>query len=203
MRRLIILGIVPVTALVIAGALFVALSERAYVSSNSLPADEPVTEKRDPGTTKTDLTFGDDDVNMATEVRIQEAGENLHKVRFVFSHSRNTHLESLNLEFDFGTHNPPISFQQPEGWPWEPVHFQRAADQTGNRTEFDVPDMGFQGTGSVTVAFLLGPYTAEDQEIEQFSVDIGATLSRDGTIQLTDYRADTRVDLPMPGAGES
>jgi hypothetical protein len=130
---------------------------------------------------------------------VRETDDNLHEVRWIISHGEDTRLESVQLGFEFGDRNPQVSFQEPGGSPWEPVTFQRVSDSMGERTVFEVPDMGFQGSGTVVLEFLLGPHYDEAQEPADFRVAFDATLSREGTIQLTDYRADTLTELRMPG----
>lgn len=93
-------------------------------------------------------------------------------------HADGTHLESL--EYTFRTRNADrplrLYLERPGGYPWEPIRFSRGED--GDSTVLEVPDVGFQGRGSVGLDLLV---EADDREFD-LRIDVDATLTVGGLL---------------------
>lgn len=205
-RAGIITGIIVI--LCIAGTgMFVARSDDVYLMTEQLPRQDALDEEIRENRSSILLQFGDGerDVSLASDVNIRERSDNMYDVRILTSHTNgaDTHLDSLRVRLDLGTQPmPEVALRTPGGHPWEPIQFQRTAD--GQAVMVDVPDLGFQGTGSVALEFLVGPYPSGERP-ESIWLDFDARLHENRLLKLTDYQADALVEAPMPGdesAGE-
>lgn len=104
-------------------------------------------------------------------------------------------LESLRYVFrPRGVDHPPEFYlQRPGGYPWEPIEFARGDDP--HETILEVPDLGFQGRGSVAFELIAAVY--EDEPFE-LAVDVAAALDADG-ITDRDYRIEGTLERTIPG----
>ncbi|WIV66498.1 hypothetical protein [Natrialbaceae archaeon AArc-T1-2] len=106
-------------------------------------------------------------------------------------------LESLRYVFrPRGVDHPPEFYlQRPGGYPWEPIEFARGEDH--EETILEVPDLGFQGRGSVAFELVAAVYDEEPFELE---IDVAATLGADG-LTGRDYRIEGTLERTIPGRG--
>lgn len=193
-----------VTIMIIAGASgFVTLSDEIFPLSEQLPRQDSLDEEIRGNRSSILLQFGaeEGDVALASDVSIRERGDNMYDARIRTSHTdgADTHLDSLRVQLDPGNQPmPEVALRTPGGHPWEPINFQRTPD--GQAVMVDIPDLGFQGTGTVSLEFLIGPYPSGERP-ESIWLDFDARLHENRLLKLTDYQADALVEVPMP-AGE-
>lgn len=200
-RAGVITGIIVILCIGGAG-MFVALSDDVYPMSEQLAREDSLDEEIRNNRSSILLQFGDEeqDVTLASEVDIRERSDDMYDVRILTSHSdgADTHLDSLRVRLFPGEQTmPEVALRTPGGHPWEPIHFQQTSD--GQAVLVDVPDLGFQGTGTVPIEFLVGPYPSGEVP-DQMTIDFNARLHENRLLQLTDYEADALVEVPMPDA---
>lgn len=105
-------------------------------------------------------------------------------------HSQDTELDSLLLKFT-GTHFIDAFIEAPGGSPWKGFHFENTPDAKG--TYFQIGDLGFQGTGTVTLRFLLTDY----YDATSFHFEAQFTMHKYAILQLTKQEAQTQSDIPI------
>lgn len=194
-----------VVALVIGAAGFIGLSERVYPFTESLQRVDSLEEEIRGNSSSVLLQFHNEDesVTLAADVRIYQLDNNMYGLSVRSSHTEgvDTKLDSLDLTLNVARRSlPEVALRTPGGHPWEPIHLQQTTD--GQGVTLEVPDLGFQGTGTVSLDFLVGPYQPDDIP-ESIWVDFNAGLHREERIQLTSYEADSLVEVPMPAGEES
>lgn len=116
-------------------------------------------------------------------------------VRTNLWHGEDYTTEGLEYEFrPLDSEYPPeLYLKRPDGYPWEPIEFSRTEDADG--TVVSIPDLGFQGRGSVALAFLVVVY---DDEPFDLQVDVEATLENDGLLGR-DVRIEGSMTRTIPG----
>lgn len=105
-------------------------------------------------------------------------------------HSQDTELDSLFLEFT-GTYFVDAFLEAPGGHPWSHMQFETTPD--GKGTFFQVADLGFQGTGTVTLRFLLEAFN----EANSFHFEAKFSMHRPAFIQLTRQEALAYTEIPI------
>jgi hypothetical protein len=81
--------------------------------------------------------------------------------------------------------------EMPEGYPWSPIKFHQ--DHDGQSIIFEVDDLGFQGSGTVTVNFLIRPWQGQTS----FQVEIQYAMHTPAFIQLTHQVVSTQIEIPI------
>ena len=69
-------------------------------------------------------------------------------------------VESLKITISPNV-SADIYLKTPDGYPWNPIKLQRSKDDPASVT-LEVPDMGFQGEGTVTLDFIVVPHKKSD-----------------------------------------
>jgi hypothetical protein len=189
-RRVKVVLIVSLALVLTALLAIVALSSlEIFVFTENLPIEgfRPIgqnangTDVYQNGVRTSDIYIGADPVNPQT---------GLIFVRFSVWHLGNTELDSLYLRFSAA--NPmQIYLEMPGGYPWSPIVFHQ--DRDGKGIIFRVDDLGFQGSGTVTLDFLLRPW----QDQTSFLVEIQYMLHTPALIQLTHQAVATQVEIPI------
>ena len=129
----------------------------------------------------TDIYVGADPVNPQT---------GLVSMRFSIWHIGKTELDSLYLRFS--SENPMQAYlEMPGGYPWSPISFHQGTD--GKSVIFKVDDLGFQGSGTVTLDFLLRP--GHDQT--GFQVEVHYTLHTPAFMQLAQQAVSAQIEIPV------
>lgn len=187
-------------ALIIAATGLIAVSDRVLPFTETLQREHPVGEERRPGSSSVSLQFANEDesVTLASEVRVYELQNNSYAVSVRTSHTEgvDTHLDSIRLKLNVaGESVPEVALRAPSGHPWEPIHFGQSDD--GQGVTLDVPDLGFQGTGTVVLDFIVGPYHEGDVP-KSIWLDYNARLHKEARVNLTSQEADALVEIPMP-----
>ena len=114
----------------------------------------------------------------------------LISMRFSIWHIEKTELDSLYLRFSSA--NPMQAYlEMPGGYPWSPISFHQGTD--GKSVIFKVDDLGFQGSGTVTLDFLLRP----GQDQTGFQVEVHYTLHAPAFIQLTQQAISAQIEIPV------
>lgn len=104
-------------------------------------------------------------------------------------HSEETELDSLSLKFS-GTEYIQAYLEVPGG-SWPSIHFQQTSD--GKGAIFKVDDLGFQGTGTVTLQFRLMPFS----EQQSFHFETKFSMHKKAFMQLTRQEVWTSTEIPI------
>lgn len=133
------------------------------------------------GVRTSDIYVGTDPVNPQT---------GLVSMRFSIWHLDATQLDSLHLGFSAANFMQTY-LEMPEGYPWSPIKFHQ--DHDGQSIIFEVDDLGFQGSGTVTVNFLIRPWQGQTS----FQVEIQYAMHTPAFIQLTHQVVSTQIEIPI------
>ena len=105
-------------------------------------------------------------------------------------HLENTELDSLQLRFS--AVNPmQMYLQMLGGYPWPSIDFHQGSD--GKTIIFGVDDLGVQGSGTVTIEFLIRPW----QNQISFQLEVEYTLHVPALLQLTHQAVSTQIEIPI------
>jgi hypothetical protein len=140
------------------------------------------------------VDFMDNDEMLATATveSLAELEEGVYFVRANVAHGPGTQLRSARLAFDLGEPLPRFAMEPPSGYPWEPIKFHRGPD--GSLAIVDIPDLGFQGRGSLTLEFLLGPV---DDPPQTFDVELMIVIERDFPHALTRHSGQAQLTVAV------
>ena len=108
---------------------------------------------------------------------------------------QNTQLDSLRLQFNSFESGNTILMSLPEGGPWNPMIFHQTED--GRGVILDNPNLGFMGTGSITLDFYVRPWQATTNPL---SFDVAFSMHKTGVFKLTKYEGETHFDIKLPKA---
>jgi hypothetical protein len=157
-------------------------SELSTVDRVGAPATQPAV----------DFMDGDNMMATATVESLTELEDGVWLVRANIAHGPGTQLRSARLAFDLGEPFPRFAMEPPGGYPWEPIEFHRGPD--GSQAIIDFPDLGFQGRGSLTLEFLLGPTADPPETIE---VELTITIERDFALALTRHSGQAQLTVAV------
>jgi len=113
-------------------------------------------------------------------------------IPIIFSiwHLENTELDSLHLRFS-ATNPMQIYLSMPEGNPWPPIDFHHDLD--GKSIIFGVKDLGFMGSGTIMLDFMIRPWQSQTS----FRLEIEYTLHFPALLQLTHQAVSTQIEIPI------
>ncbi len=106
-------------------------------------------------------------------------------------HSEDTEVDYLFLKFS-GTQQIEVYLEAPAGHPWPLTSFHRSTD--GKGAEFEVTDLGIQGSGTITLQFILKPFSNQ----QSFYFEAKFSMHKEALIQLTRKQASVYAEIPMP-----
>lgn len=106
-------------------------------------------------------------------------------------HSRETEIDSLFLEFSVETGFIEVYLEVPEG-SWPPIHFHQSSD--GKGAIFEADDLGIQGSGTVTLRFLLKPFS----EQQSFDFEVKFSMHKKAFLQLTRQKVWAHTEIQIP-----
>ncbi len=106
-------------------------------------------------------------------------------------HAKDTELDSLSLKFSGETGFIEAYLEVPES-SWPPVHFHHSLDGKGSTLE--IHDLGLQGSGTVTLSFLLKAF----REQHSFNFEVKFSMHEKALIQLTRQEAWAYTTIPIP-----
>lgn len=133
------------------------------------------------GVRTSDIYIGTDPVNPQT---------GLISMTFSIWHLETTELDSLHLRFSSANFMQAY-LEMPGGYPWSPISFHQ--DNDGKSIIFGVDDLGFQGSGTLTLDFLLRPWQSQTS----FQIEIQYTMHTPALIQLTHQAVSTQIEIPI------
>jgi hypothetical protein len=99
-------------------------------------------------------------------------------------------LDSLHLRFS-SANFMQMYLEMPGGYPWSPINFHQDID--GKSVIFGVDDLGFQGSGTVTIDFLMRPWQSQTN----LQLEIQYAMHTPALIQLTHQAISTQVEIPI------
>lgn len=124
--------------------------------------DEPE-ERREDDETHLVYTDGDDEVATVSYMRRQRVGNPPPYGLWVHvGHDESTTVDALRVELDAPSSQRPkprVYLEAPGGHPYPRMHYHTTAE-TG-AVVVDVPDTGDQGSGSMSLEFLVSPLSGE------------------------------------------
>ena len=106
-------------------------------------------------------------------------------------HSEETELDSMFLKFFAGTGFIEAYLEVPGG-SWPPIYFHQSRDGKGAVLEVD--DLGIQGSGTVTLNFLLKAFP----EQSSFNFEAKFSMHKKAFMQLTRQEAYAYTEIPFP-----
>ena len=106
-------------------------------------------------------------------------------------HAEETELDSLYVELS-SEGIMQYYLKMPEGRPWPIMQFQQTSDAKGTFVRID--DLGTQGSGTVTLEFVLKPF----QNQHSFNFAVRFTMHTEALIQLTQQEVQANIDVPLP-----
>lgn len=124
-------------------------------------------------------------------------------LRVSIPHLEGTQLDSLSIEFESFLQVeifPPfeVALAAPKGYPWPAIEFHRSED--GRAVAFSVPDLGFQGKGTVNLEFYVTPAIPEPLEL---NVKFVITMHEEGIVTLRSMKAEAVTTLTLGGEDTS
>jgi len=158
---------------------FVFTQNLSIEGFRSIGPDAIATDVYQNGVRTSDIYIGTDPVNPQT---------GLISLRFSIWHEGE--LDSLHLRFSSGNFMQAY-LEMPGGYPWSLVSFHQDTD--GKSVIFGVDDLGFQGSGTVTLDFLMRPWQGQTN----FELEIQYTMHTPAFIQLTNQAISTQVEIPI------
>ena len=111
-------------------------------------------------------------------------------VLFSIWHAEGTKLDSLTLVFS-SNDIFFLALQTPEGLPWPSMNFHKRSD--GKGVVLDIPDMGFQGEGTVTLKFFL-QLTSDHLDL---NIHVKFSLHKVPPFSFTRYTVDASLNVAV------
>jgi len=106
-------------------------------------------------------------------------------------HSEETELDSMFLKFFAGAGFIEAYLEVPGG-SWPPIYFHQSRD--GKGTVLEVDDLGIQGSGTVTLNFLLKAFP----EQPSFNFEAKFSMHKEAFMQLTRQEAYAYTEILFP-----
>lgn len=88
-----------------------------------------------------------------------------------------------------------IALEAPRGYPWPPIEYHFTQDARG--VLLNIPNLGVQGTGSVTLEFLLGVDSSRPPQ-DSVRTDIAFSMHKEDLLKLTRQEAETVIEVGLP-----
>jgi len=115
------------------------------------------------------------------------------RVLFSIWHAEGTKLDSLTLVFS-SNDMFLLSLIAPEGRPWPKTDFHKTND--GKGVILDIPDLKFQGEGTVTLEFFLQLIS----DRIDLNIDVKFSLHKEPPFSFTRYTADASLNVAVERA---
>jgi hypothetical protein len=202
-NRLAIFVVAALVAVFVAAIAVVALSGDRALRTEDLSATDPQIDELAGPTTEHVVRFhGLDDSVMATaNIESRQLNDSLFHLRVSIQQEPATRLGSLRLTFEHlspGPVTPPpmVALAPPPGFPWPAIEFH--TNRNAEAVVLNVPDLGEQGQGTVTLDFYLGPALNQPELPETLLVSLDFTLRGDQLLTLTQRRGQAEVDVRFP-----
>jgi len=107
-------------------------------------------------------------------------------------HLEGTELDSLMLKISGQDFVIPVFLEAPGSSSWPEFHFHLSED--GRGVALDIEDLGLQGSGTVTLNFLLSPSSAQSS----FQLEVSLSMHWEGILPLTRQEAWVIDTFPIP-----
>lgn len=107
-------------------------------------------------------------------------------------HLEGTELDSLMLKISGQNFAIPVFLEAPSSFSWPKFHFHSSED--GRGVVLDIEDLVLQGSGTVTLNFLLSPSSAQSS----FQLEVSLSMHREGSLPLTIQEAWVFDTFPIP-----
>jgi hypothetical protein len=104
-------------------------------------------------------------------------------------HQESTELKSLELTFS-SQEFLSVALNVPGGFPWPNLEFHRTSNSKG--VLFHVADLGFQGTGTVTLDFI---EMQSSQKTLGFNLNAHLTMQKDAPFTFSKEVAESQVNV--------
>lgn len=193
-RKLKIVLIFSLTIAVLVPIILIYTSEtERFVFSKSLHVEEFVV---DGDARYADVT--DSGVRIAgIYIRVEQPPLNSLYIPILVSiwHAEDTELDSLTLRFSMSPNIITLYLEAPQS-AWPETQFRQTDDAKG--IIYSVEDLGFYGTGSVTLHFIMIQFSMSMnlQNSLQFTVEF--SMHKKTFLQLTSLKAYTTTYIPIP-----
>jgi len=122
--------------------------------------------------------------------------ENLCTISLDIWHEEGTVVDEISLEFDPLQPYDALALQTPGGYPWPLAQFQH----TPSGVIYSIPDLGFQGTGTMRFEFLLGSdaLLSVDSAADQVCLHIDFSMHKGGTWNRTIQHGEGTICFLIP-----
>jgi hypothetical protein len=144
-----------------------------------------------------DFLSGTDGSRVANAYVVVGSWENVCSVQVSIWHEEGTTVDEISLTFD-PILRDALALQTPGGYPWPLAEFQ--ATQDGRGVIYNIPDAGFQGTGTMNFEFyirkdiLASAATVEDQ----VCLHVDFAMHKDGILRETKQHAEGDICFEIP-----
>ena len=198
-------------ATVAAGILLIAVLVFVFVSETVLPFTDHLRQDALAGDGEHTVRFfqdEDEDKVASVYVRHGQAEGDLYRMMVEVWHRNETILDSLSLEFKTVRPASALMLETPEGYPWPPFEYRSALGPgrtagTGG-VIVNIPDLEFQGRGTVTLVFHLRTDVLTPAPPEKLRLDVAFSMHREGLPRLTRQEGEATILIELaqkPTAG--
>ncbi len=195
-------------AAVVVGVLSVVVLAYVSVDEDILPLTDHLSQDASTGDGDYTVRFFENEQTgkvASVYVRHGEVDDGLYRLMIEVWHQEKTILDSLSLEFNTLRPAKALWMETPSGYPWPPLEYRSSLgpgqdDVTGG-VIVHIPDLGFQGKGTVRLVFYLRADLLQPQPTEALGLDVALSMHRDGLVNLTKKRAETTIPLDLTANG--
>lgn len=193
-RKLKIILVFLLAIMVLVPTIIVLASEtQRFVFSKSLHVEEFVV---DGNSYYTNVT--DSGIRIAgIYIRVEHPPPNSLYIPILVSiwHAEDTELDQIALKFSMYPDHIAMFLEAPQS-SWPKAQFRKTDD--GKGVVYSVEDLGFFGTGTVTMNFVMTQFShsISSQNNLQFTVEF--SMHRKTFLQLTSLKAYATLDIPIP-----
>ena len=187
-------------AAVAAGILVVLVLAFVFVSETALPFTDHLRQDALAGDGEHTVRFFQDeeeDKVASVYVRHGQAGEDLYRMMVEVWHRPPTVLDSLSLKFNAVRPASALWLETPEGYPWPPFELGPGRDDVTGGVVFNIPDLEFQGIGTVRLVFYLRTDVLTPAPPEELRLDVAFSMHGDGLPRLTKQEGETTIPLEL------
>ncbi|HXX87004.1 MAG TPA: hypothetical protein VEH86_00965, partial [Candidatus Acidoferrum sp.] len=124
------------------------------------------------------------------DFRIEHSVANLtsHAIQFSIWHTGSSHLDSMTLRFSTEPYVITL-YLAASSYDWPVARFTRNGDVI-----YSVPNIGWYGSGTVTLDFILDSY----EQVPNLGFTADFSMHMNGFLQLTSLKANAQLYAPIP-----
>ena len=171
-----------------------AFGDGLYLSTTTLQ-NRQVVEDGDGGFQEhfVELVGEDGEVVAVAGAEVEARAEDLYWLRVSVWHEEGTVLDALTVRLNLDQIAPEVALMTP-GATWPLLHYGQTPDGRGVLVE--IPDLGTQGRGTVTLEFFLGsPLTASPPE--QLDLDLELALHEESRLRIGRSVGEVSIAVPL------